>query len=274
MPNNRRKRSLDPLAPNKMLGQNFLINTRIVERIVKAAQVVPGDTVLEIGPGKGVLTHALVAAGARVFAVEKDARMAHHLLTQPALAGVHIITGDIMRVFGEVSAQLPSYKIIANIPYNITSHLISMVLTASHPPTTTTLMVQKEIADRICRPDKQSLLALSVACYARARYECTVARGNFSPIPQVDSAVIMLTRGGYIDDLKAHGYNIDEYKFFALLKLGFSSRRKQLGGLLRLRFPVLAHASVWAEAALHPHVRAEDLSLDDWWRLYCLVYSQ
>jgi 16S rRNA (adenine1518-N6/adenine1519-N6)-dimethyltransferase len=254
------------LFAKKSLGQNFLITTRIVDMIATSADLKEGELAIEIGPGKGVLTKALLAKGARVKAIEKDDRLIPILqeeFKKEITSGqLELIHGDIMEMNIDESVEKidGGYKIIANIPYYITGALIRIFLSASKKPELMVLMVQKEVATRIvARDEKESLLALSVKVYAKPEIVMNVARGNFFPIPNVDSAVIKLSdiRNPFADKTA-------EERFFEIIKAGFSQKRKKLSSNLSQVMTKEEIASQFEKLNLDPNIRAEDMKLEQW----------
>lgn len=247
----------------KSLGQNFLKNPTVARDIVTAGSIIQGDTVLEIGPGVGALTTALLETGAQVIAVEADARAIEVLestfareITSGALRIIH---GDIREITISDLNLPPTYKIVANIPYYITGQLFRMFLEAEHQPSTIVFLVQKEVAERIARSKKESLLSLSVKVYGDPTYVQTVKRGNFNPVPGVDSAILKIEHISR-DRFKT----FEEAWFFTLIHEGFKARRKQLFGALKGAVDPLRLKSVFMELALPLTVRGEDVSIDDW----------
>jgi 16S rRNA (adenine1518-N6/adenine1519-N6)-dimethyltransferase len=254
------------LFAKKSLGQNFLITPRIVDMIATSADLKEGELAIEIGPGKGVLTKALLAKGARVKAIEKDDRLIPILqeeFKKEITSGqLELIHGDIMEMNIDESVEKidGGYKIIANIPYYITGALIRIFLSASKKPELMVLMVQKEVATRIvARDEKESLLALSVKIYAKPEIVMNVARGNFFPIPNVDSAVIKLSdiRNPFADKTA-------EERFFEIIKAGFSQKRKKLSSNLSQVMTKEEIASQFEKLNLDPNIRAEDMKLEQW----------
>lgn len=243
------------MKAKKALGQNWLISESAVTKIIEAGRVSPGDLVLEIGPGQGVLTTALLATGAKVTAVEKDTELI------PILAKkfeAEISSGRLILLNEDISTYKPShlksYKLVANIPYYLTGQIIRQFLTAANPPSLMVLMLQKEVAERIARDKKESLLSLSVKAYGEPRYIKTVPAGSFRPIPKVDSAILL------IDQISRQNFSDQqsEKKFFDLLHRGFSQKRKLLKNNLGLSAEQLALCH------LPEKVRPENLSLADW----------
>ena len=239
------------------LGQHFLMHPAIARRIVHVACLSPRDTVLEVGPGKGMLTRALLAAGARVVAVEADADLGNGLAeafaTEIAEGWLTLVAGDIRGYLaGGAPEFVSAYHVVANIPYYLTGELIRALLTRTHQPASMTLLVQKEVANRIAREKKESLLSLSVKAYGEPHYEFTVPKGAFTPAPQVDSAVLS------IRDISRRRFlsTEEEERFFTLIHAGFAHKRKRLGkNLAEAKLP---------SAGVLDNARAEDLALIDW----------
>jgi 16S rRNA (adenine1518-N6/adenine1519-N6)-dimethyltransferase len=204
------------IPAKKSLGQNWLVNTGVLDRIVAAAEITPGETVLEIGPGQGALTEYLVAAGANVIAVEKDHRLIEPL--RERFPNIHLIEDDILTWKPALSGL---YKVVANIPYYLTSHLIRVILEQWPLPSLAVMMVQEEVARRImAAPPDMNLLALSVQLYAKPELIMRVSRGSFRPIPDVDSALIKLTPIPYDPN--------ENKRILALAKKFFAHKRKQM----------------------------------------------
>jgi 16S rRNA (adenine1518-N6/adenine1519-N6)-dimethyltransferase len=249
----------------RSLGQNFLMHPRIAERIVHAANLSLGSRVLEIGPGTGMLTRALLKEGHDVIAVEADgelaAQLAHTFADEIGSGKLTLVHEDIRKF---AIATLPEpYALVANIPYYITGEIMRMFLTAERKPSSMTLLVQKEVAERIARPGKrpkESLLSLSVKAYGVPRYCFTVPSGAFRPAPKVDSAVISI----HGIDGKAFKDPGSEKLFFDLLHAGFAHKRKLVASNLGLHFPIEKVRRAFEAHALDPKARSEDLSLQDW----------
>lgn len=273
------------IPTKKSLGQHFLTDDTHLSRIVAAAELTKDDTVLEIGPGPGTLTRLLAAQAGRVIAVELDTRLIEPLRAQFAnQPHVEIVHGDILemdvdelvKVGKEEIATVdmnpqstirnPQFKIVANLPYYITSAVLRHILEASVKPTVAVLMVQKEVAERIvAQPGDLSLLAISVQFYAQARIVHRVPAGAFRPPPKVDSAVLRL------DLLPEPAVaDVDVEKFFDVVRAGFSQKRKQLLNSLSagLRLSKLEIESRLHTVGIDPKRRAETLSLHEWGELY------
>lgn len=251
------------------LGQHFLTSASIAEKIAKESGAASGVTILEIGPGKGILTQELLKLGAHVIAVEKDPDMVRILnetfskdITNDRLT---IIEGDardfLTKDFERLS--LPQdYSVAANIPYYITGELIRLFLTAEHQPKNIALLIQKEVAERIARSQKESLLSLSVKAYGTPHYIQTVKAGSFNPPPKVDSAILTIR-----DISRKHFGDVSEKSFFDALHIGFGQKRKTLMGNLKREYGKEIVESPWDALDLDPNIRAEDVSLDEWLRI-------
>jgi len=252
------------LLPKKSLGQNWLKNPVIVDEIVKAGEVKEGDTVLEIGPGQGVLTAKLLATGAKVVAVEKDDRLIEVLTEKFAEytknGKFELIHEDILNFFPESCKLKPeSYKLVANIPYYLTGQIFRQFLESNCQPSKIVVLVQKEVAERIvAKDDKESLLSMSVKAYGKPKYVRTVARSNFLPIPNVDSAILLID--SISKDFFKHG-KLSENRFFTILKKGFGQKRKMLKKNLGLDENILMNNGI------SPKARAEELTLEQWGRI-------
>ncbi len=259
------------IQPKKSLGQNFLVDQRALERIVEAAELGPEDLVLEIGPGLGALTRLLAAEAGRVVAVELDQRLVEVLKqTLTDLPNVEIIHGDILELnpadLLEQQGDNFQYKVVANLPYYITSAIIRHLLTAEVRPKLMVMTVQLEVARRItAEPGEMSLLAVSVQFYGRPRIVARIKAGAFYPSPQVDSAVIRIDLDDYpvveVDDVDS---------FFEVVRAGFAQRRKQLRNALAagLALPASEVAQVLNRASVNPRRRAQTLSLEEWAKVW------
>lgn len=255
------------INPKRSKGQNFLINEKIYNDIVKAADLKKTDEVLEVGPGLGFLTVKLKKEVARVVAVELDDELADYLKIGFGASDeekVTVVNLDVLK-FNLPAEFSGSYKIVANLPYNITSIFLRMVLSGNCRPELLVLMLQKEVAERIvAQPPDMSLLALSVQYYADAVIIKNVPAGNFWPEPKVDSAIIKIAVRQ-----EAHNAEIDKL-FFRMAKAGFSAKRKMLknnlAGGLKIKPEIIINTL--NKIGLDIKVRAEDLSLADWRKLF------
>ncbi len=250
-------------GPKKELGQHWLKDPEILAEIAEAAELSPEDTVLEIGPGLGTLTSRLLARAGRVVAVEFDADLARKLPGQFPGKNLEVINQDILQFD---LRQLPAgYKVVANVPYYITSKIVEKLMTAENKPSLAVLLVQKEVAQRIAaEPGQMSILAISAQIFAEAELDIEVSRQFFTPPPKVDSQVVVLkTRQ---QPLVAKD---DEKAFFRLVKAGFSAKRKKLRSSLSAGLAISKPEAeqLLKQVNLNPDSRAEDLSIDDWQRL-------
>lgn len=253
------------MQAKKSLGQNFLMHARIAERIADSASLSKEDTVLEIGPGTGKLTRALLVRAKKVIAVEADheliAPLQETFAIEIADGQLELIEADI-RSFDPTSIAGP-YALVANIPYYITGEIIRSFLSAPHKPSSMTLLVQKEVAERVARSKKESLLSLSVKAYGTPQYQFTVPRGAFLPAPNVDSAVLSIFN--IKNDAFASAES--EKRFFDVLHAGFAHKRKFLIRNLEVMASAREVQHAFRQASLPEKIRAEDLSLSDWKRL-------
>ncbi len=249
--------------PDKSLGQHWLRDRLVLEHIADCADVQSGDTVLEIGPGLGTLTSELLRRADSVTAVEFDANLAKKLPGQFPGKNLTVINDDILQF--DLS-QLPAgYKVVANVPYYITSKIVQKLMTADNKPSVAVLLVQKEVAERIAaRPGDMSILAISAQVFAEASLGDVVPAELFTPPPKVDSQVVILRARDQPLITPA-----DEKDFFRIVKAGFSAKRKKLrsslsGGLGISKQDV---EQLLQKADISPDARAEDLAISDWLRL-------
>ena len=263
------------LRPQKKWGQNFLTDARILESIADTAEVTRDDNILEIGPGLGHLTRVLARRAGDVTAVEIDRDLATRLSAEFAeTPNVKIVHGDILAFnpsdligagHDPALAAIP-YKIVANLPYYITSAILRHILQAARKPRLVVVMVQREVAQRMtAQPPAMSRLAVSVQFFARARIARTISAGAFYPRPQVDSAVVRLD----VFDLPPLAAE-DTERFFEIVRAGFGERRKQLRNSLArgLSLDPDTAAAALARARIQPTRRAETLTLEEWRALY------
>jgi len=263
------------LRPSKGLGQNFLVDQTILEKIIAAAELTSEDIVLEVGPGLGTMTERLARDAGHVVAVELDGRLIPVL--QSVLAGLENITliqGDILALdpvtlIGTAGRQHPGastqYKVVANLPYYITSAVLRHLLEAAVRPQRMVITVQREVAQRIvAKPGQMSLLAVSVQLYGQPKLLFRIKPGSFYPSPEVESAVVQVdlhaTPALSVDDAEA---------FFRVVRAGFAQRRKQLRNALAagLRQPPERVAARLREVDVNPRRRAQTLSLEEWIRV-------
>lgn len=253
----------EPL-PKKSLGQHWLSDDEALQAMVAAVQVGGDDTVLEIGPGLGTLTGKLVAVASEVVAVEFDGRLAAELPGRVAAGNLRVVQSDILRFD---PAGLPAgYKVVANIPYYLTSNLIRMLSESTNPPAAAAILVQKEVAERVAAaPGAMSLLSVTAQFYWQVSLGRVVKAELFTPPPRVDSQILIMQhrRKPLFDD-------VDPKRFFQLVKAGFSERRKTLRNALSggLRLDKPAAERLLQSAKLDGSLRAQALRLDQWHELY------
>ena len=291
------------------LGQNFLTNEEVAQKITNSANI-KGDNVLEIGSGRGILTKYLAESAGKVLAVEIDQNLIELLKNKfhntrtchPRESGdpekqrisqsrwiphqvrddkkrIQIIQSDILKInlpklIEENNFQ--KYKVVANLPYYITSKIIRLLLETKYPPSEMILMVQKEVGERIVALDgKESILSISVKFYAEPEILFLVPRDNFEPAPEVDSVVIRIKRKSNPPEAPACRTGRDASKFFALVRAGFSAKRKMLVNNLASSFhiPKSEIAEIIKKICLEPTVRAEKLDIQGWQKLYNIFYN-
>ena len=289
------------LKPKKRLGQVFLKNKAFLSKIIKAGEISSKDTVLEIGPGKGVLTEALLQAGAKVLAIEKDPQLVDFLKekskTNKNLTVIHADIRDVLNskqfsCHSRISGNLKNYKVVGNIPYYLTSHLIHLLLELKHKPEIIILMIQKEVAQRIvAKPPKMNLLAVSVQFFAKPEIITYVPKSAFYPQPKVDSAIIKLTPHpipviARSEIPRSHSGQAPQSlpviasetwpcppelqrrreSFFQVIKAGFSHPRKLLISNLSqsLKIPKNQLQEIFQKINFPLNIRAQNLSLEDW----------
>jgi len=264
------------MRAKRSLGQHFLKSERALLVIVRAGSINPGDIILEIGPGMGALTEKLLATNCQVLAIEKDDKLYEFLKTKfekyISLGKLKLIHGNALE-FNPQSYQLEprSYKLISNIPYNITGAILKKFLGAKNQPKIMALLVQKEVAKRIIgRPlggsaskwGKESILSISVKAYGAPKYIETVKAGSFAPAPKVDSAIIAIENIS-----KKFFADFSENKFFRILRAGFKSKRKKLSSNLATIFAKAKILETFRKLDLDSNLRAEDVDLDTWKKL-------
>ncbi len=267
--------------PLKGLGQHFLIDYSVLERIVSAADLGPGDTVVEVGPGLGILTEELVKRAARVIAIEIDRKLSSAI--EKRLSNSHnltVLNADVLRVSPQDlvtkhipgAASAPAYKVVANLPYYIAAPILRHFLEASLKPSLMLVMVQKEVAQSIAAgPGGMSILAVSVQVYARPTIVSYVPSTSFHPQPKVDSAILRL-------DVNSEPAvkTADIASFFQVVRAGFSAPRKHLRNSLGLglALPPPEVAALLQRADISPQRRPETLSVDEWARLHSVFKEE
>lgn len=254
------------IRPDSRLGQNFLVDSASLDKVVLAAGLIGDETVLEIGAGLGSLTRRLASAARRVIAVEYDQRLLPPLEEMTAsLEGVEIISGDILALNLAALLRDEPYYVVANIPYNITSALIRRLLEIPNPANRIVLTIQREVADRIvAKAGDMSILALSVQIYGRPAVVAHIPAAAFYPQPRVESAVVRIDI--HREPLLPHSLITP---FFRVAKAGFSQRRKQLKNALSGGLAITTEESMALLDAAHisHQRRAQELSIEEWVRL-------
>ena len=291
----------------KSLGQHFLHAPNVVGAMIHVARIEPGMIVLEIGPGKGVLTRGLLKAGANVIAVEKDERaieyMKENFAAEVALGRLKLVQDDILAINpADLGLEKENYIVAANIPYYITGEILRKFLTAQVYPARMALLVQKEVAKRIVAADgKESILSISVKAYGEPKYIDTVPKRSFRPIPNVDSAIILIDKISKEffenDQVSASGTfflraiprfpmpstrpegssrsspkevpdaspsKLQEKIFFNVVRAGFAHKRKVLRGNLAKVIPAQTLEKLWISKNWPANARAENFTLEQW----------
>jgi 16S rRNA (adenine1518-N6/adenine1519-N6)-dimethyltransferase len=263
---------LGKIEAKKSLGQHFLNNTSVPRAMADAGGVEKGDIVLEIGPGTGVLTRELLNRGAKVIALEADLRAIESLnesfkdeITSQNLIIQH---GDVREAdLSALGLRPRAYKIVANIPYYLSGFLFRFFLEHEIHPSNLVFLVQKEVALRIARDKKESLLSLSIKVFGEPKYVKTVGKGNFTPPPKIDSAIIA------ISGISKEKFNtIPQEYFFQVLHEGFKSKRKQLLGNLADTVDRDTLTHIFSTLDVPLDIRGEDVSLETWLRLGEALY--
>lgn len=251
-------------SPKKSLGQHWLRDEAALKAMCDAADVQSRDTVLEIGPGLGTLTELLVQRAKQVIAVEFDAKLAADLPTRVKVDNLQIISQDILSL--DFTSLPPDYKIVANIPYYLTSNLIRVISETPNPPSSATILVQKEVAQRVAvQPGDMSLLSVTAQFYWQVDLGREVPAELFEPPPKVDSQILILNHRP-----QPLFQDVDPKAFFRLVKAGFAQRRKTLLNSLGagLHLERQQAEELLRGAGIDPGLRAQTLSLNEWHSLY------
>ena len=267
----------------RSMGQNFLVDDNVLRKIVEAAELKSSDIVVEIGPGLGMLTEELAKYAGKIITIEKDSELARKLNDEirmkndEQMSNVKILNQDVLEFN---PSNLAEYKIVANIPYNITSVVIRKFLEAENKPSLMVLLVQKEVAERIiAEPGEMSLLSVSVQFYAEPEIISIVKKEAFFPVPEVDSAIVKFkihpSRHGIAEAEKSK-CKINERDLFRLVKFGFAARRKTLENNLAagLHITKPKASDIIKKAGLPEKIRAQDLSTENWIKLTEGIYGR
>jgi 16S rRNA (adenine1518-N6/adenine1519-N6)-dimethyltransferase len=285
------------IKAKKSLGQNFLKNKRVLEKIIDVSNLSKSDLVLEVGPGKGALTKQILKTGAKVLVIEKDHRMIPILeqeFKEYIFAGqLKVFEGDALEInYAELGLKKKKFKVIANLPYYITGKFLSNILSNKIQPEILVLMLQKAVVERIIsqkkntRKIKENLLSLSVKVYGEPEFVMPVSAKNFSPIPKVDSAVLKISK---ISKCFFIENKIEENNFFIFLKSAFSSKRKKMiKNIVENFFKKTSENSdttttefslskkqieeIFHNLKIDLNIRAEDLSLEDFKNIYKKIF--
>lgn len=254
------------MKAKKSLGQHFLKSDSVLEKITETINIKKNNTVIEIGPGHGELTKKLLSKGARVVAIEKDheliPELEESLEKEIKEKKLQIIHADIRNIKTKEIINpnnITGFKVVGNIPYYITGFILRSFLTETPKPSQIVFLIQKEVAERIVKSKKESLLSMSIKIYGEPKYIKTVKAGSFSPPPKVDSAIIS------IENIKNPFKNKEEELFFfEILKTGFSQKRKTLLSNLSKKFNKETLESSFKETEINLKERAEDIPLKKW----------
>jgi len=259
------------IRAQRLRGQNFLIDMAVVKKMIRIAAVKPTDHILEIGPGFGVLTKLLSAQAKSVTAIEIDKRLVIALKQIMAdRPNVKIIEGDVLKIFPNLVESLPAdYRIVANLPFQITSHFLRKFLETTKKPKDITLIIQQELAARICaQPGQLSLISLAVQLYGHPQMKIPIDCSSYWPRPRVDTVILKISN---INQGLVHKFSQSQLKdFWRIARIGFSSRRKQLHNNLAAGLKVDNNQikEIISKIGLNPHCRPQELSKFDWLRLF------
>lgn len=259
-------RSLN-LRPKDYMGQNFLVSEEVLQEIVDVAEIKKDETIVEIGPGLGVLTGELVKVAGKVIAIEKDKKFVPLLRkAYRENKNLEIIESDVLKFnFEKITGE---YKIVANIPYYLTSHLIQMLLALKHKPNKIVLMVQKEVGERlVAEAGELSLLGISVQMFADVFIAVAVPKENFWPKPKVDSCVVVIEPKEKYSEIS----NLD--LFFRMLKIAFAGKRKQIHNTLANGFKWSREEidEILLKAKINAQMRPQELEISQWVSLYEVI---
>jgi 16S rRNA (adenine1518-N6/adenine1519-N6)-dimethyltransferase len=250
-------------------GQNFLINNQVLKTIIKSAKIESSEVILEVGPGLGALTDELIAAGGKVTAIEADRDFFRYLTKKYQNHNLKLIFGDAISIIDSLEFKREflnfDYKVVANIPYSITSKFLRLLLEAPKKPKLIVLLIQSEVAERIVAPvGKMSLLSLSVQYFGQPKIIEKVPRNSFWPAPKVDSAVIKIA------EIKNRFDSETEKEFFRLARIGFSNRRKTLANNLSAGFRIARPEiiAIIKKSGFSENARAQEIGVEGWLKLF------
>ncbi len=251
------------LNPSKKYGQNYLISDVPIHKMIEAAHIIPGDVVYEIGPGFGILTFELLKAGAVVYAFEIEQKLRPYWESFEAeYPNLHIIWGNALKQWNDyVKKEKKPYKVVANLPYQITSEAFEVILESTFQPERMVCMVQKEVGERIvAEPGDMSILAVSIQYFGQPRIVGKISRGSFYPSPKVDSVILA------INNISPR---VNPQNFFKLVRAGFHHKRKKLVNNIAEHYSISKKEVEGKLTALtlNENVRAEELTIDEWVKL-------
>ena len=251
------------IRPARSKGQNFLISQNIVDEIIKAADLKKSELVIEVGAGFGTLTFSIAERVKRLIAVEWDKRIFAYLEKQTqAYRNIELVQADILAWLVGWPSVDTDYKVVANLPYQLTSRLLRLLLEKDNPPNQMVLMVQKEVGERIAaKPGKMSILSVMVQYYAQVAIIKKVNKINFWPQPKIDSLILKIERK------QIAGSRRNEKEFFKLVRLGFAKKRRMLKNNLTAVYQADKAEEALKRIDLGLKVRAQELSVEDWARL-------
>lgn len=269
------------LKNNKSLGQHWLRDREILDAIAFSAEIEDGDFVLEIGPGLGTLTSSLLKFAGKngcVLSVEFDENLARKLPAQFPGKNLEIINADFLDF--DLSKLPKNYKVAANVPYYITSKIVEKLLTAENKPSVASLLVQKEVAERMAAgAGELSILAIASQLYAEVELDILVPREFFTPPPKVDSQVVVLkTRDENLLEKfnRENSCQISEKDFFRIVKAGFSAKCKKISKALSGGLVISKEKTqqILAEAEISPDIRAQDIEIENWFKLAKVFFER
>lgn len=255
------------MEPNKSLGQHWLEDQASIDEIIEFSDLKSDETVLEIGPGKGALTEFLVNKVKSVIAVEFDEILALELPKIILSKGLKVYNQDCLKF--DYSILPKDFKVVANIPYYLTSNLLRVLSENANSPKNIILLIQKEVAERVAaKSGKQSILGITVQYFYKAELGPIIKADKFYPIPKIDSQLVKLSR--HSEPLFK---NVDHNKYFKIVKAGFSQKRKKLHSSLSagLGLSKKETQDILTSAKVDSNLRAQDLSLDQWFEIYKLI---
>lgn len=268
---NAKKNQVNQEKPLKRFGQNFLIDKTIISRIVEQLKIKPTDTIIEIGPGHGELTEKILEnKPKRIIAIEKDRRLAQKLVSSLAVSNknIKVIEGDTLKVIPELfTNELKSYraiKLVGNIPYYITGHLLRILGELENKPEIIVLTIQKEVAERIvAKPPKMNLLSASVQFWGTPEIIQIIDKEKFNPVPKVDSAIIRIV------PVKSQVLRVKGQGFYSLIKILFKQPRKTILNNLKeftinnRKIPTEEIQKILKKCNIDPKLRPQNLSIEE-----------